>query len=63
MQRTPISKIFDPTEPLKLGRIEEGHETFRTHHIGIFNRQGKLIAVVGEDDLFDPEGNLFELDE
>lgn len=66
IERTPISKLFDATERYKIGRLDLSHEgSFRNYHdtIGIFDSNGRLVAAVQEDDLFDEHGNRFYMDE
>lgn len=67
--RTSISTLFNSDSPFKIGRIDDKtaeKHGISNHHgdIGIFDcLHGKLVAFLGEDDLFDPDGNRFYLDE
>lgn len=66
--RALISTLFDSDTPFKLGRIDDKTaETKGINHshmaIGIFDLHGNLVAYLNEDDLFDPEGMRFELDQ
>jgi hypothetical protein len=66
VERTPISKLFDATERYKIGRLDLSHEdAFQNYAdtIGIFDQNGVLVAAVQEDNLFDPYGNRFYMDE
>jgi hypothetical protein len=71
MIRTPISTLLQSDSPFRLGRISDADaekhgiaEHTRHGAIGIFDcLRGRLVGFIDEDEIYDPSGNRFELDE
>jgi len=65
IDRTPISKITDT--PLTLRRLTPAEAMAcgitRSHcTIGLFGPQGGLVAFMDDTEIFDTNGNRFEVD-
>lgn len=62
MKRTPISTIYQ--KPLRLDFLTaaEQDEIPAQAHYALRSFSGKLVAIINQNDLYDANGNRFELD-